>query len=38
MFYRNVDEGTVISQEMISEGIFSLWIKNEGAKHAGAGQ
>lgn len=38
MFYRNVDEGTVLSQEMISDGIYSLWIKNEGAKAAGAGQ
>lgn len=38
MFYRNVDEGKVISQEEISDGIFSLWIKNEGAKEAGAGQ
>ncbi|MBO4347219.1 MAG: dihydroorotate dehydrogenase electron transfer subunit [Lachnospiraceae bacterium] len=38
MFYRNIDEGKVISQEEISSGIFSLWIKNEGAKHANAGQ
>ena len=38
MFYRNVDCGKVISQEEISNGIFSLWIKNEGAKEAGCGQ
>lgn len=38
MFYRNVDEGTVVSQEKISEGIYSLRIKNEGAKYANPGQ
>ncbi len=38
MFYRNVDEGKVISQEEISNGIFSLWIKNNGAKEASCGQ
>lgn len=38
MFYRSVDYGKVISQEEISSGIFSLWIKNEGAKEAGPGQ
>ena len=38
MFYRGIDEGKVISQEEISNGIFSLWIKNEGAKHASCGQ
>ena len=38
MFYRKIDDGKVISQEEISSGIFSLWIKNEGAKHANPGQ
>ena len=38
MFYRNIDEGKVISQEEISKGIFSLWIKNKGAAYANAGQ
>ncbi|MCR5847140.1 MAG: dihydroorotate dehydrogenase electron transfer subunit [Lachnospiraceae bacterium] len=38
MFYRKIDEGKVISQERLSEGIFSLVIKNEGAKFASPGQ
>ena len=38
MFYRNIDDGKVISQEEISDGIFSLWIKNKGAQSASAGQ
>ena len=38
MFYKKIDEGKVISQEEISKDIFSLIIKNEGAKYANAGQ
>lgn len=38
MNYRNVDEGTVVSSERISEGIYSLVIKNEGADKAVPGQ
>jgi len=38
MFYRDIDEGKVISQEEISDGIFSLLIENKGAKAANPGQ
>lgn len=38
MFYRNIDEGKVISQEEISAGIFSLLIENKGANAANPGQ
>ena len=38
MFYRNIDEGKVISQEEISSGIFSLLVENKGASFASPGQ
>lgn len=38
MFYRKIDEGTVYRQEKLSEGIYSLWIENEGAEYARPGQ
>ena len=38
MFYRNIDEGKVISQEEISSGIFSLLVENKGANFASPGQ
>ena len=38
MFYRNIDEGKVISQEEISSGIFSLLVENKGAAAASPGQ
>lgn len=38
MFYRNIDEGKVISQEKLSDGIYSLKIKNKGAEFAAPGQ